>query len=415
MTLPTFAPVAAAAQEQELSGSIRFSWYGGTVRNQKIDEMVALFEDRHPGATIEQEPMDWMAYWERLSVQAAGDNMPCLVGMLPFNLPDYASRNLLLDMQPLVDEGMIDLSEISDSLIEASRTRDGALLMLPYGAAPDTITYNATLVEEAGLEVPGDGYTWDDYFDWLASSQEHLPNGVWAADNPTNNPDLLLAYIGSHGYQAFDDEQLGFPRELLIAWFQEWADLAEMGAVIPPDMLSEEPGPHEMSYFAEGRALASNRPANAQPALHSGVAQSGSDARLETLLYPLGPEGVGDFVPVNSLSIAASCKNLPLAAAFADFFLNDPEAAAIFVSDNGAVTNAALLAEQIADPETPEGSRILLEVFEAVNERGSVPQIFPSGFQTRFTEVHRRMIMEVFFGSLTPEEAADAFFAEAEQ
>jgi multiple sugar transport system substrate-binding protein len=297
---------------------------------------------------------------------------------------------------------------------------------VPYGAAPDTITYNATLAESAGITPLLEGYDWDAFFDWLLAAQDKLPDDVWAIDSPANNPDLLLAYIGSHGYKVYDGEKLGFPKELLVAWFTEWNDLNAAGAMVPPDMLSEEPGAHELSYFAAGRSLASQRPANALGALQSGVTARGSEDVLATQLYPVGPEGVGDFVPVNSLSMAATCDNAPLAAAFADFFVNDPEAGAIFASDNGAATNATILQAQVENANatilqaqvenanTPAPVRALLQTFQKVNDRGSVAQTFPARFQSRFTEVHKRLMMEVLFGSATPQEAADTFFSEAE-
>lgn len=410
----SIVPLNQAFAQEELSGSIRFSWYGGQTRNEKIDHMVNLFQKRHPGTTINQEPLDWPSYWERLGVQAAGNNLPCLVGMLPFNIAEYAGRGLLADFQPQIDSGAISLDEISPDLVAASRWSDGKLLMLPYGAAPDTITYNATLAEAAGIEPLPESYDWDAFFDWLLAAQASLPADIWAIDSPANNPDLLLAYIGSHGYKVYEGETLGFPKELLVAWFTEWHELNAGGAMVPADMLSEEPGAHELSYFAAGRSLASQRPANALAALQGGVAARGSGDILVTQLYPIGPEGVGDFVPVNSLSMAASCDNVPLAAAFADFFLNDPEAGEIFASDNGAVTNAALLQSQVNNADTPAPVRALLETFQQVNERGSVAQTFPARFQSRFTEVHKRLVMEVLFGSLTPQQAADTFFTEAE-
>lgn len=410
----SLVPLSQAYSQEALSGSIRFSWYGGQLRNEKIDKMVTLFQERNPGTTINQEPLDWPSYWERLGVQAAGNNMPCVIGMLPFNIAEYAGRNLLADMQPLVDSGAISLDDISPDLIAASRWSDGKLLMLPYGAAPDTITYNATMVEAAGIELLPEGYDWDQFFDWLLAAKAQLRADVWSIDSPANNPDLLLAYIGSHGYKVYEGETLGFPKELLVAWFTEWHDLNAAGAMVPPDMIAEEPGAHELSYFAGSRSLVSQRPANALAALQGGVTSRGSADLLATQLYPVGPEGVGDFVPVNSLSVAAACDNIPLAAAFADFFLNDPEAGAIFASDNGAVTNAVLLQTQVESADTPAPTRALLETFQQVNARGSVAQTFPPRFQARFTEVHKRLMMEVLFGSLTPQEAADTFFSEAE-
>jgi len=402
------------AQAQELSGSIRFSWYGGTVRNEKTDKIVQLFQSKHPGVTVEQEPQDWVKYWERLNVQAAGGMLPCVMSMLPFNLNDYASAGLLADLQPLVDSGQIDASGIPADIVGSGKGTDGKLYMIPYGAAPDTITFNASLAERSGIEPLPEKFTWEEYFAWLREAQGKLPDDVYAIDFPANNPNLVLAYIGAHGHPIYKDGKLGFPKEVLVDWWTTWQAFANEGVMVPPDMLAEEPSSHEMSYFAAGRALASSRPANAQGALRAGVEQRGSDDQLAVRLYPTGPAGVGDIVPANSLSIAANCSNMPLAAAFVNFFVNDPEAAKIYGSDNGAVTVTALLEAQLADPQTSPATKTLLEVFQAVGARGSRQQAFPSGFQTKFTDLHKRLTQQVLFGSMSPQEAADAFFAEAQ-
>ena len=46
-------PMAVA---QDLSGDIRFTWWGATSRNQKTEGIADLFEKANPGVTITREP-----------------------------------------------------------------------------------------------------------------------------------------------------------------------------------------------------------------------------------------------------------------------------------------------------------------------------------------------------------------------
>ena len=48
-------PNGAAAQDSDLQGEIRFSWWGGQVRNDKTDQIIQLFEGQNPNVSIVRE------------------------------------------------------------------------------------------------------------------------------------------------------------------------------------------------------------------------------------------------------------------------------------------------------------------------------------------------------------------------
>src|SRR5690606_38320436 len=101
MTLAAM-PIGAMAQDTNLNGEIRFSWWGGQVRNDKTDRIIQLFEKAHPGVSVVRENADFAPYWERLTIQSAGNNQPCSITMQSRWLATYAKPTILMPLDDLV-------------------------------------------------------------------------------------------------------------------------------------------------------------------------------------------------------------------------------------------------------------------------------------------------------------------------
>lgn len=406
-TITTVAGFAAPAMSQDVSGDLQFTWWGGSSRHEKVYDIIELFQSEHPDVSISPEPQEWSRYWERLNVRAAGGNIPCVLFMLSYNLNEYSSKDLLMDLQPLVDDGTIRTEGISKGILDTGRGDDGGLYMIPYGAAPDMLVYNTTLADEYGIEPLSGTYSWDDYFNWLRDAKTKLPDDVYSGEYPSWYPGALIDYIASQGYDIFKDGKPAFPKEVLVDWWTAWSALSDDGVVLPPDMLAEMPTAPEMGQVANGGTLSSMRAANGFGSIQRNLTSLGYEA--EAIPVPVGSAGPGDIIPTNGLAIPKTCGNVEAAAALIDFFTSDPEATTVFGSDNGATTVASLLTLQMEGDALPEEEKKLLEILQKVNARGTKSTIFPTGFQASFVEPHRRLAQEVLFGSMTPDEAADAF------
>ena len=119
--------VAETEAEKPADGEkveIRFSWWGDTKRNDMYNEICDRFEAENPNIKVMREPMSWSDYWTKMSTQVAGGNAPDMFGMHPQYAADYALRGALLEIQPYVDNGTIDLSKFSDAIIDSGKYKD---------------------------------------------------------------------------------------------------------------------------------------------------------------------------------------------------------------------------------------------------------------------------------------------------
>ncbi|HYH29777.1 MAG TPA: ABC transporter substrate-binding protein [Pseudonocardia sp.] len=396
----------------EVTGDIRVSWWGSGPRNELTNAVIDQFTQAHPGTTVAGESADFGAYFERLNVQASSANLPCVTQLQGRQLNDYSTKNVLLDLQPMIDSGALDVSEIPPEVLDTGRGIDGKLYMIPYGAAYDAMIVNRTLAEGAGVGLPADGYDWAAFGEWLAAAQPGLPEGVPAVNLGGGLPNNFISYVAGRGESLFADRQLGFSEDLLVEYWDMWERWRAAGLTTTPAVNAEEPEQTEQRYVAQGEVLADNLPGNALSPAQETLDGLAPGQQLVSLPLPSGPAGSGNVLFTSGFSIPTSCANVPTATAFIDFWINDDEAAATFLSNNGAVTNSRHLQQQLDDPNLPELKRAELALYQQIVAQEPVSVVYPPGYQASFENAFVRAYESVVFAGTSTRDAARAFMTE---
>ena len=152
--------VAGAAAAQE----IRFMCYSDGNECEVYDDVLTRFEADNPGVDVIVDVVPYQAILENLPVQLAAGTGPDIA-----KVTDLGGLNeYYLDLAPYVDAGYWTNS-FGETLNWYRAGADDAGI---YGMHSQlTITgpfVNATLFEQAGVELPGAGASWDD---WAAASR----------------------------------------------------------------------------------------------------------------------------------------------------------------------------------------------------------------------------------------------------
>ena len=404
----TVMPVAA----QDLSGNIRLSWWGANVRNEKTERIIQLFETENPGVRITREPGEFSAYWDKLNVQVASGNQPCAITMQSRLLAQYADPSILRPLDDLVADGTLDVSGIEPSVLDSGRGADGNLYFVPHGVFYFAVIMNKTQIEAAGMEVPSNDWTWEDFAAFSREIAPKLPAGSYAAGNLGNNMNGFVGYVLAHGETPFNpDGSVAVSPELVASWFSMWEELRTEGVTETAELMAELPDNFiDNTLLANGRLVTDARPANQldghQKVLD--VAKPGEELIVHTL--PIGPAGSGNDVGSNGFAIGANCdeNSVRIAAAWSNFFLQDERAADIYLSDNGVVTVDRFREKQLANPNATPGQRQLIEVFNEVAPTAATALYPPGGYNTMI-EVITSTYESVAFGQMTPEQGAESF------
>ena len=151
--------LAAPAMAQE----IRFMCYSDGNECEVYDDVLTRFEAANPGVDVIVDVVPYQAILENLPVQLAAGTGPDMA-----KVTDLGGLNqYYLDLTPHIDTGYWDAS--FGPTLDWYRVGDRQGY---YGLHSQlTITgafANATLFEQAGIEMPGEGATWED---WAAATR----------------------------------------------------------------------------------------------------------------------------------------------------------------------------------------------------------------------------------------------------
>lgn len=226
-------PMQAAAEGQI---TIRFSWWGGEARHQATLAALDLFMQKYPNITVEPEYQGYDGYHEKLFAQLAGGTAPDLFQFSPQSLPDVTAAGLLAPLEPFVNDGVLNLDEVSPVSL-SSTTIDGVLYAVPMSIQTFCVIYNKTLFDQAGIAYPADDWTWDDFDRIVAEFQGKLPDGVYATDDMRIADVTTMMMVHQQGGAYLTpDGQLNFQE--YISWpLEKFQKLMQDGITPPYDEL----------------------------------------------------------------------------------------------------------------------------------------------------------------------------------
>jgi multiple sugar transport system substrate-binding protein len=399
-----------------ISGSIDYMYWGDTVRTAHTNAVIKDFEKAYPHVTVTGEVIaNFTNYWQKVTTEAATGTLPCVTQTQSRELTEYTSSNVFRNLQPVVKSGAIEVSGMPKAVLATGMVH-GQLYMIPYGAAYFGLFYNDTLLSKLGVSVPHVGTSWTSFESWLSELRKKLPTGLYPIANEGQQSDTFTAYVESSGQKLFNAKgQLGFSASLLKQYWQMWLTLQKEKIALPESLMAQE-GPNlPQSFLIEKKVVVEAEPGNelqnAQTAaseIHTGT--------ISVMLYPYGPAGNGNILVTNGLSIptrGCTGKDLQAAEAFINFFTNNPVAAKAFASQNGAVTDTSLLAQQINSPATPEPVRKYLEAYQYVASHNPPLETYPPGFTIVFDTLFPEIFQKIADGQEPLSAGVSSFMAQA--
>jgi len=158
---------ACASSEAETSSSEVVSSSSQTITwwswdsNPVQEDMIAAFNEEFPDITVEYQRFNFSDYLTALRSGLSSDSGPDVFQVAPGGmLASYG--DLAVDLAPLVSESLgADWETLFNSTAVEQLNQDGKQVAMPtYLSAAGLIYYNQTLVEELGIEIPGNLPEW---------------------------------------------------------------------------------------------------------------------------------------------------------------------------------------------------------------------------------------------------------------
>jgi len=403
--------VFAASSSDKVT--ISFTWWGDTRRHEIYNKIADLFEAANPNIKVDRLPGSWTQYWDKLATQIAGGNAPDVVGMHQRYVSDYAPRGALLNLKPYIDSGVIDISDLPESVYQGGFINDN-LYMIAQGVTTTGFIYNTVTLDELGVPYPDSDMTWKEFAAKAIEIREAAKAkalDMWGSgDNSEQFMPLLAYYARSNGENIYTkDGDLGFSEETLVNWFKYWKDLRVKGAIPDAATTTEYRSvPLEQNLFNTGKSGMNLLPAN-QITLYQNQVTNGGAINITRIPHLEGKQP-GEYIEGSYLAITSGSKHPEAAAKFISFFINNTEAQKTFMLEQGVPPTTTAI-EAISDDLTVTQKRIINFVSKTLELAGGAPYPPPGSTEviSRFIDINEA----VSFGQLTPEEGAAQFMQDA--
>ena len=154
---PTEAPeVTEEATEEPVMEPVelRFTYYADGIEAEVMQPLLDKFMAEYPYITVVLDVVPYQTIDEQLPVQVDTGQGPDLARITNF----AAYKGKYLDLRALVSDAAYYEANFPAPILSA----------LQYGGFPDTLTVtgpyvNVTLFEQAGITIPGEGTTWEEW------------------------------------------------------------------------------------------------------------------------------------------------------------------------------------------------------------------------------------------------------------
>ena len=398
----------AEPEEAEATGPItlRASWWGGESRNEATLAAFELYESMNPNVTIQSEYLPFDGYFQKLATTTAAGDAPDLMAMQYSYFPEYVTRGALGILEG-IDVEALDPAAVPQGVF------DGERYAVTAGANTQTVAYNPEAFSKAGVDVPQDDWTWDDYFALCeaivaSGTVQYCSNDISGRDTDF---DFWMSQQGKSFYTA--DGDLGFTAKDLTEFWSLWADLRKNSIVPPADVTAEVTG--DPATYPSVRGL------TAIELTYSGTTLALSNAagyQLEMLPYPsggAGSESAQYLVGTGIMWSSPPTSEHPEAVAdLINFLLTDPAAIALLGVQRGVPFSQAAR-DSLVDlsPGDQAAVDFVSKVAGGDLAEESVFYNAPPASASQLTKLFSETSQQVSYERMSPADAAAQFIEAA--
>ncbi len=408
-----------ASESTDEPVTLRMAWWGSQTRHDLTVEVIEMYEKEHPNVNIEYEFYDFDSYFTKLKTLVASDQVWDIF-QLGGNFPEYIDKIQYMD--EYIDSGIVDTSGISDAYLKITQDMDGNQIGLSNGLNTYGIAYDVDMFNEAGVPLPTENWTWEDFENAAITISEktgHFGSSGFTSSEFIAGCSTYIAQqgkVGEYGFFNLDLTGMGFTDpQMLTPYIQMRANLINKGA--SPDAGAEmEITNIENDFLVTGEAAMTWVAVNQFPTIYDICAGEGRTLALAPIPR-ISPDGPAGTVVQSSqmLCVSKDSQNKEEAAKFISWFENSTECNNVLKGERGIPVNDAV--RESLEAEATDGQKIMYDYVSLVSTfemPEKINVLSPAG-QDEVVDNYRNYIQQVVSGDITAEEAADKTYSDAEK
>ncbi len=398
---------AGSQAEKAAAGpvTLRFSWWGNESRHKATLAAIDAFVKKNPNVKIEPEYGGFDGYYTKLATMIAGGSAPDVMQTDVKFEPDLrAQGDVFYDMYKLA--GKIDTSGFERKFLEGWSIHNGKLVALPCGTNGQTTIMNATLMKQLGIPLDF-AWTWEDMLEQGKRVKASNPDKYLLLLEPAQTGLHVVSaqVVQRTGRQLYDAATFArqYAREDLVAaltWVRQMLDAGlqvpfEQSAVFTDNQM-------ENPMWLNGKAVMY---LNYSTHVVRAVASAPGKIEVAVSKFPVLKNAKNSAIAVQpsmQLTINAKTRHINEAAAFVNFFLNDPDAIRVLKLERSVPS--ASKARELLEKEGMLDPTLAKAVSISLANAGLPPSLLM--FNSEIGAIINEAVESVGFKKATPEEAA---------
>ncbi|RDJ16969.1 ABC transporter substrate-binding protein [Rhizobium grahamii] len=377
---------------------LRLIWWGSQPRADRTNKVSDLYKSKNPGVSITGEFLGWGDYWPRLATQVAGKNAPDVIQMDYRYIVEYAGRGALAPLESYMP-AKLNLDDFDKAQIEGGSV-NGHLYGVSLGANSAATVLNTTAFQEAGIELPTQATTWEEFGKMAAElTKAGKRKGMFGMADGSGAEPLFENYLRQRGKALYTaDGKIAFGVEEASEWFDMWNKFRESGACVPADIQALDKNDIETNTVSLGKSAAGYAHSNQFVAYQ----QMNKDKLALTNYMRVAKDSKGGHYrkPSMFFSVSSQSKVLDQAVDYVNFFVNNPDAATLLGVERGIPESAAM--RDVVAGKLDDVGKIPLEYVAGLGElAGKLPPPPPSGAGEGELTL-RNIAEQVAFGQVAP-------------
>lgn len=393
--------------------NLTVTWWGNQTRNERTIATLDLYSEQNPGVTFDPQVAEWADYWNKLATASAGKALPDIIQMDYKYLDQYIKNGLLTDLNPYVEDGTLDISNMEEGILNSGKSADGGLYAICIGENAPALVYNKTLLDENGITVK-DNMTVDEF---KALSKEIYEKTGYKSNYYYNQGENNLEFVlRAKDIVLFEEGKLGAASaEDFNQYFAVFEDGIKEGWMLPASSFAER----NIGTIEQDPLIYGSDPSNRSwctflwtNSLSGLQAAAGDSMELGMTTWPSDDTKKSNYLkPGQFFCVSCDSKYPEEATKVVDFFTNSVEANEILLAERG-VPASSVVAEAIAselDAATQEGMTFINEVIAP-----NCSQINPAPPEGTSEAINllKQLEEQLCYGQITAAEASEQFFTQ---
>lgn len=397
--------------------NMQVAWWGSQNRHDRTIKVLEMFMQKNPNVKLTWEFAAFNDYWTRLTTQAAGGNLPCLIQHDYQYIGDWVKRDLLMPLDEYVQNGTIDTKDVDEGYLQGGRLGpDNKLYAISLGTNTQSLIVDTQMWQEAGVALPKPEWTWKEFEQTITQLHDKL--GKYGMSTSMDDNQVFKLWVKQHGATLYNKEgtALGYEDDKIFVDFfnmlKGWMDKG----VIPTREFEVSQGDVgiEDNIFVRQEAPMMYAHSNQIVA----VASAAGGRELAVFPFPkqegANPEPGNYLKPSQFWSITAGCpkEQADVAAQIINVFTNDLEANDVLAAERGVPISKAV--QEHLKPKVDPAQQKAFELLAYVEEHHSeLDAPDPPNSRQVIDEAYVPLMDQVLYGQMSPEDAAKQFREQA--